>query len=86
MATVKTKKAHQNGYGKNYSKKEGDKYDHPNPSGLVKMGIVELVEKPQEKPEETKDAGDQDNGLSGTGGGALQPDKGDGKKHKSKSA
>ena len=40
MPKVTTKKAHSNGYGKNYAKKIGDKYDHPSPGALVKQGIV----------------------------------------------
>lgn len=44
MARVRTVRAHGNAYGADYSKAEGDLYDHPDPQHLIDGGLVALVD------------------------------------------
>ena len=41
---VRTKRAHDNPFGKNYRKKEGDTYEHPDPAADLHFGYIEVVE------------------------------------------
>ncbi|WP_338445951.1 hypothetical protein V5F89_12450 [Pelagerythrobacter marensis] len=46
---VKTLRDHQNQYGKKYSKKVGDEYEHPSPETDIAFGYVAPADRDGEK-------------------------------------